>query len=87
MIFWGLGEGLDPALQGYVSALVEKETEARLFTTVAFIDTLGDLSAGPVAGSLYSIGGMFRAWKGACFLMSSVSTSASQAIFITHAYC
>lgn len=72
MVFWGLGEGLDPALQGYTSSLVKPENSARLFTTVAFLDTLGELVSGPISGSLYSIGSGPAEWKGLCFLLSSV---------------
>ena len=51
----GLGSGLEPATQGLASSLIDPAYNARMFTTVAVLDTLAKLLGGPLAAALYSI--------------------------------
>ena len=76
MLGCGFGEGLEPALQGVVVYLAKVDRTGQLFAIVAFCDILGDLTGGPVAARLMSIGrGPGHASEGYCFLASSVHTT------------
>lgn len=56
MIGCGLGEGMEPALQGFLTYLTGSSQNAQLFTTVAVADTLGELTSGPLTGTFMAIG-------------------------------
>ncbi|KAL9623535.1 MAG: hypothetical protein Q9160_002216 [Pyrenula sp. 1 TL-2023] len=75
MALAGLGEGLEPALQGLVAHAVPLSTgqRPRIFAVVAVCDTLSELVGGPATGGLMSIGregegGKSRGWN---FVFSS----------------
>ena len=74
MIGAGLGEGLEPALQGLIAYLTDSERYAPLFTTIAVVNTIADVSGGPLMGWMAAIGrqpgGLVY---GYCFLLASVS--------------
>lgn len=73
MLGCGLGEGLEPALQGFLTFLRNSSENGRLFTTVAMADTLGELIGGPVTARLMAIGrSAHTPSEGVCFLASSV---------------
>lgn len=73
MFMWGLGEGIEPPLQGLCVYLVPVEYTARMFTTIARLELLGKVVGSPLMGSLVIV-----SWKGQvmaeglCFLLSSV---------------
>ena len=68
----GLSEGLEPALQGLATAL-DMGRHARMFTTVAVIETVGKLIGGPGMARLFAIGrGGGHGSMGICFLAASV---------------
>ena len=70
----GLGESMEPALQGLLTYLTDSARNAQLFTAVAIADTLGELTSGPLAGSLMAIGRRpGYPSDGLCFLASSVN--------------
>ncbi|KAL8727771.1 MAG: hypothetical protein Q9166_005826 [cf. Caloplaca sp. 2 TL-2023] len=52
----GLSEAIQPANQGLATSSVTRELNARLFTTVAVLETVGRLAGGPVQSVLFSIG-------------------------------
>ena len=52
----GLSEGMQPANQGLATSLITREYNARLFTTVAVLETVGKLAGGPIQSVLFSIG-------------------------------
>lgn len=52
----GLGEGLEPALQGLITYLVDSDKTVRLFTTLAVCDTIAEFVGGPVTARLMEIG-------------------------------
>lgn len=69
----GLGEGLEPALQGLITYLVDSDKTVRLFTTLAVCDTIAEFVGGPVTARLMEIGRRpGHASDGYCFLGSSV---------------
>lgn len=69
----GLGEGVQPSCQGLATSLVGRGYNARLFTTVAFLETVGKLAGGPIQSVLFSIGRREgRGSLGINFLASSV---------------
>jgi hypothetical protein len=55
MIGCGFGEGIEPALQGFLSFLTHSSRNAQLFTTVAVADTMGELTGGLLTGRLMAI--------------------------------
>ncbi len=68
----GLSEGLEPALQGLATSL-DMGRHARMFTTVAVIETVGKLIGGPGMARLFAIGrGGGHGSMGICFLAASV---------------
>lgn len=73
MVGCGLGEGMEPALQGLVTYLTDSAHNAQLFTTLAVFDTIAELAGGPLTASLMAIGRRpGHASDGYCFLASSV---------------
>ncbi|KAL9600754.1 MAG: hypothetical protein Q9219_002995 [cf. Caloplaca sp. 3 TL-2023] len=52
----GLSEAIQPATQGLATSLISKGYNARLFTTVAVLETVGKLAGGPIQSVLFSIG-------------------------------
>lgn len=73
MLGCGFGEGLEPALQGVSVYLANARSAGQLFVIIAFCDILGDLTGGPVAARLMSLGRRpGHASEGYCFLASSV---------------
>ena len=73
MIDCGLGEGMEPALQGLLTFLTDSTRNSQLFTTVAAADTLGELVGGPLTGALVNVGRRpGHPSDGLCFLGSSV---------------
>ncbi|KAL8716010.1 MAG: hypothetical protein Q9220_000677 [cf. Caloplaca sp. 1 TL-2023] len=68
----GLSEAIQPATQGLATSVISREYNARLFTTVAVLETVGKLAGGPVQGYLFSLGrGEGRGSKGWNFAASS----------------
>lgn len=74
----GLSEGLEPALQGLATSLIDPSWVARMFTTIARYDLLARIVFGPAMASLLFVGhsakgdGIWRL-EGLCFLIASVS--------------
>lgn len=70
----GLSEGLEPALQGLATSLIDGVYNARMFTTIAVVETIARLIAGPLMARLFSIGrsqgGHYS--RGINFLTSSI---------------
>lgn len=52
----GLSEGLEPALQGLATSLIDGVYNARMFTTIAVFETIAKLTGGPLMARLFSIG-------------------------------
>ena len=78
MIGCGLGEGMEPALQGLITFLADSRRNAQLFTTIAMADTMGELTGGPLTALLMAVGRTpGHPSDGLCFLASSVSTPQS----------
>jgi len=76
MVFCGLGEGIEPALQGLITYLTDARQNALLLTTIAMIDTMGELAGGPLTARLMAVGRVpGHPSDGVCFLASSVSTT------------
>lgn len=74
VVLCGLGEGLEPALQGYSCSLIDKTENSQLFTAVASMETLARIVAASTMGKLYSVK-RDRSGKptGLPFLVSAVS--------------
>jgi hypothetical protein len=87
MIGCGLGEALEPALQGFAITSTGSARNSLLFTTVAQCDTLAELIAGPLMATFLAIGRTAsHPSNGFCFLASSVSRSllAMSRVLLTH---
>lgn len=85
MLGCGLGEGIEPALQGLLTFLTNSSKNARLFTTVAMADTLAELTGGPVTARLMAIGrSADTPSEGVCFLTSSVNESLCSKLYNYH---
>ena len=52
----GLSEAIQPATQGLATSFVPRGLNARLFTTVAVVETVGKLAGGPAQSALFKIG-------------------------------
>lgn len=52
----GLSEAIQPANQGLATSLIGRGLNARLFTTVAVLETVGKLAGGPLQSVLFSLG-------------------------------
>jgi len=75
MIGCGLGEGLEPSLQGLVIYIVNTKQTVMLFSILAVCDTVAELIGGPLTAALLNIGRKpGHASDGFCFLNSSVSS-------------
>jgi hypothetical protein len=73
MIGCGLGEGLEPALQGLVTFLIDSSQTVQLFSSLAVCDTIAELVGGPMTARLLEIGRRpGHASDGICFLSSAV---------------
>ena len=69
----GLSEGLEPALQGLATSLIDVAFNARMFTTIAVIETIAKLIGGPLMARLFSIGrSEGHGSEGINFLTSSI---------------
>lgn len=69
----GLSEGLQPSYRGLATSFVKQEYNARLFTTVAVLETMGKLVGGPLQSRLFSVGRDDRHGSlGINFLASSI---------------
>jgi hypothetical protein len=69
----GLGETLQPALQGFVTFATGSQRNTRVFTILAVADTAAELVAGPLTAALMAIGRTDdHPSDGLCFLASSV---------------
>lgn len=69
----GLGETLQPALQGFVTFATGSQRNTRVFTTLALADAAAELIAGPLTAALMAIGRTENhPSDGLCFLASSV---------------
>lgn len=72
MVIWGLGEGLEPPLQGLCTSFVDPQYTARMFTTIARLELIARVAGSPIMGALVIV-----SWKGkviaegVCFLLSS----------------
>jgi hypothetical protein len=74
VVMWAAGDGLEPALQSLIVSFIEKDHNARVFTTVTVLETSGKVLGGPLMATLFSIGLRNGGWwSGLCFLVSSVS--------------
>ncbi len=74
MAISGTGEGLEPALQGLATSMVDKSHTARMFTNVAFLDLTARIIGGPLMTNLLYIKikeSSFR-FEGLSFLISAV---------------
>lgn len=70
----GLGEALEPALQAFLLTSTESHNRARVFTSVALVDTVAELVGGPLAAELLAVGRRDgRPSSGISFLASAVS--------------
>lgn len=77
----GLGESLEPALQGLVTIYVDRSQNAQLFTLIAVCETIADLVGGPLMAALLSIGrSSSHPSKGLCFLFTAVGFRVSPAV-------
>lgn len=56
MFFAGLGEGMEPALQGLITYLTDSSANTQLFTILALVDTIAEFTGGPLTASLMRIG-------------------------------
>lgn len=75
----GFGEGLEPALQGFLSYCVGSMSKAKIFSLYAFVDAAAELTAGPLMARLLAIGRTdTHPSNGICFLASSVSSQDSR---------
>ena len=69
----GLGETLQPALQGFVTFATGSQRNTRVFTMLAVADTAAELIAGPLTAALMAIGRTDdHPSDGLCFFTSSV---------------
>ena len=74
MVAAGLGEGLEPALQGLVAFATASAEPPQVFATLAICDTLSELVGGPVTATLMGIGrGDGHPSAGVNFVSASVS--------------
>lgn len=68
----GLSEAIQPSNQGLATSLIGRGLNARLFTTVAVLETVGKLAGGPLQSVLFSLGRREgRGSAGVNFLASS----------------
>ncbi|CAG8949801.1 hypothetical protein HYFRA_00004125, partial [Hymenoscyphus fraxineus] len=56
MIIWTVGTGFDSFIRSLITALVDKEHIARLYSIITVVETLGALVAGPSLNYSYSVG-------------------------------
>lgn len=73
MLFAGLAEGLEPAIQGFASGVVGRTMNASLFTFMSMLDTVAELLGGPLMAAAYRIRDANGLPAGYCFLLSAVS--------------
>jgi hypothetical protein len=52
----GMGEGLEPAIQGLAASFISKTYTARMFTIVTAIDMIAQIIGGPMVATLYAVG-------------------------------
>ncbi|KUJ07816.1 uncharacterized protein LY89DRAFT_352943 [Mollisia scopiformis] len=84
MVGAGFGEGLEPALQGLLSASVSTEEIGRLFALMYTCSLLGDMICGPLMSALMSIGrGENSASDGYFFLASAIHFGAMSVLVCT----
>ena len=78
MLFAGLGEGMEPALQGLITYLTNSSANTQLFAVLALVDTVAEFTGGPLTASLMAIGRSEQpkhASDGWCFFASSVRSN------------
>ena len=74
MFLCGLGEGIEPSLQGVATFITDSTQNTVLFISIAVCDTVAELTGGPLAAQLLAIGRRSdHASYGISFVMSSVS--------------
>jgi hypothetical protein len=73
--FRGLGDGLEPALSSFASAMVRNSSSADLFAFTNVIDTVAKLVGGPAIAAAFSIRDDMGKSLGYCFALSAVSCS------------
>ncbi|KAL7781932.1 major facilitator superfamily domain-containing protein [Trichoderma afarasin] len=56
LFFCGVGEGVEPSLQGIMSSLIEPSQFAMLFTSAAFLESVGKIISSPFMASLLRMG-------------------------------
>ncbi|UKZ61399.1 uncharacterized protein TrAtP1_002664 [Trichoderma atroviride] len=56
LFFCGMGEGVEPSLQGVMSSLVDPSQFAILFTSTAFLESVGKMISSPFMAFLLRIG-------------------------------
>ena len=75
MAICGIGEGLEPALQGIAAAMVDKAHTASMFTNIAFVDLTARIIGGPLMYRLLDIKASHSSLSaGLSFAFSAVST-------------
>jgi hypothetical protein len=78
LFFCGLGELLEPSLQGLAASLTDAAQNAQLFTTIAMCDGLAEIVAGPLHALLLDMGRQpGHNVNGYIFLASSVRQHSS----------
>ena len=72
----GLGEGIRSALQGILVYLTDSSRNAQMFATIVMVDTMGELTGGPLTARRLAIGRRAdHPSFGICYLVSSVSSA------------
>ncbi|KAL6820103.1 major facilitator superfamily domain-containing protein [Trichoderma sp. SZMC 28015] len=56
LFFCGVGEGVEPSLQGIMSSLIEPSQFAMLFTSAAFLESVGKIISSPFMAFLLRMG-------------------------------
>lgn len=75
MAICGLGEGLEPALQGISASMVDKSHTGRMFTNVAFVDLTARILGGPLMYKILEVKSAdSHLSAGLCFALSAVSS-------------
>lgn len=99
VFFCGVGEGAEPALQGFVSSLVAPSQHATLFTTMTLLESTGRIFGSPFMAFLLRVGrdGQGNP-NGLIFLVAAVSPivnvlydmqqlTVHQALFLASFFC
>ena len=74
MLGMGLGEGIEPALQGVLTFITDPTDYSQLFGILALVDSIAELVGGPLNASLMAVGRSSNTPSaGMNFLSSAVS--------------